>query len=96
MGETADYGPEDVSEAFSAYERLKQASWVDYFFFCFLVKRLGSWDLPIQIPKFGLFQVGLSLVHDHSGRCFKRAASKKVTLKDVEANKEARVFKHMF
>lgn len=38
----------------------------------------------------------MSLVHDHSGRCFKRAASKKVTLKDVEANKEARGFEISF
>lgn len=34
-------------------------------------------------------QVGLSLVHDYSGRCFARAGTKKVTLRDLESNKEA-------
>lgn len=36
-----------------------------------------------------LHKVGLSLIVDHSGNCFKRAGTKKVSLKDVESNKEA-------
>ena len=38
-------------------------------------------------------QVGLSLIHDHSGRCFQRAGTKKVTIRDVENNKEATLAK---
>ena len=97
MGETADdYGPEHVCEAFAAYDKLKHASWVDLVMLSFDEKKRVVGICLFGFPKFVLFQVGLSLVHDHSGRCFKRAATQKVTLRDVEANKEVRGFKTCF
>ena len=97
MGETADYdyGPEHVCEAFAAYDKLKHASWVDLVLLCFDEKNWVVRICPFGFPKFVLFQVGLSLVHDHSGRCFKRAATPKVTLRrDVEARR-CEVSKHV-
>ena len=59
MGETTDYGPEHVAEAFRAYPKLSQASWLNLVWFCFVVKNcmVGICLFGFDVPNLGCFRL---------------------------------------